>query len=71
LGIIVSLNKGKMDPVKIIGVINWLMLSNKKEVQSFVGFVNFYHCFIPGFSHHVRILFDLTMKDIGFNLGLP
>jgi hypothetical protein len=31
-----------MDPVKIAGVADWLMPSNKKEVQSFVGFVNFY-----------------------------
>jgi hypothetical protein len=31
-----------MDPVKIAGVVDWPMPSNKKEVQSFVGFVNFY-----------------------------
>jgi hypothetical protein len=42
LGIIISHNKVEMDPVKIAGVANWLTPSNKKEVQSFVGFVNFY-----------------------------
>jgi hypothetical protein len=42
-----------MDPVKIAGVADWLTPSNKKEVQSFVSFVNFYRRFIPGFSHHV------------------
>jgi hypothetical protein len=31
-----------MDPVKIAGVADWPMPSNKKEVQSFIGFVNFY-----------------------------
>jgi hypothetical protein len=31
-----------MDLVKIAGVAEWLMPSNKKEVQSFVSFVNFY-----------------------------
>jgi hypothetical protein len=45
--------------------------SNKKEVQSFVGFVNFYQRFIPGFSHHVCALFDLTMKDVRFIWGFP
>jgi hypothetical protein len=45
---------------------DWLTPSNKKEVQSFVGFVNFYRRFIPGFSHHVCALFDLTMKDVRF-----
>jgi hypothetical protein len=41
LGIIISHNKVEMDPVKIAGVADWLTPSNKKEVQSFVGFVNF------------------------------
>jgi hypothetical protein len=42
LGIIISHNKVEMDLVKIAGVVDWLTPSNKKEVQSFVGFVNFY-----------------------------
>jgi hypothetical protein len=42
LGVIISHNKVEMDPVKIAGVVDWLMPSNKKEVQSCVGFVNFY-----------------------------
>jgi hypothetical protein len=71
LGIIISHNKVEMDPVKIAGVVDWLMPSNKKEVQSFVGFINFYQRFIPGFSHHACTLFDLTMKDIKFIWGLP
>jgi hypothetical protein len=71
LGVIISHNKVEMDPVKIAGVADWPMPSNKKEVQSFVGFINFYRCFIPGFSHHVRTLFDLTMKEIRFIWGLP
>jgi hypothetical protein len=71
LSVIISHNKVEMDPVKIAGVADWPMPSNKKEVQSFVGFVNFYRRFIPGFSHHVRALFDLTMKDVRFIWGLP
>jgi hypothetical protein len=42
LGVIISHNKVEMDPVKIAGVADWPTPSNKKEVQSFVGFVNFY-----------------------------
>jgi hypothetical protein len=40
--IIISHNKVKMDPVKIAGVADWPTPSNKKEVQFFIGFVNFY-----------------------------
>jgi hypothetical protein len=42
LGVIISHNKVEMDPVKIAGVADWPTPSNKKEVQSFVSFVNFY-----------------------------
>jgi hypothetical protein len=47
LGMIISHNKVEMDPVKIAGVADWPTPSNKKEVQSIVGFVNFYRQFIP------------------------
>jgi hypothetical protein len=42
LGVIISHDKVEMDPVKIAGVVDWPMPSNKKEVQSCVGFINFY-----------------------------
>jgi hypothetical protein len=70
LGIIVS-HKVEIDLIEITGVINWPTLSTKKEVQSVIGFVNFYCCFIPGFSHHTCTLFDFTIKDVRFNWGLP
>jgi hypothetical protein len=71
LSIIISHNKVEIDPVKIARVADWPTPSNKKEVQSFVSVVNFYRRFIPGFSHHVCALFDLTMKDVRFIWGLP
>jgi hypothetical protein len=42
LGVIISHNKVEMDLVKIAGVADWPTPSNKKEVQSFIGFINFY-----------------------------
>jgi hypothetical protein len=71
LGIIISHNKVEIDLVEIAGVVDWPTPSNKKEVQSFVGFVNFYQQFIPGFSHHAHALFDLTMMDVRLIWGLP
>jgi hypothetical protein len=69
--ILISHNKVEMDLVKIAGVVDWPTPSNKQKVQSFIGFVNFYQCFMPGFSHHAHTLFDLTMKDVRFIWGLP
>jgi hypothetical protein len=42
LGVVVSHNSVEMDPVKVAGVTDWPALTNKKEVQSFLGFTNFY-----------------------------
>jgi len=42
LGVIISHNSVAMDPVKIAGVTEWPTPTNKKEVQSFLGFTNFY-----------------------------
>ena len=66
LGVIVLEGWVEMDPVKVSGVAEWPTPRNKKEVQSFVGFINFYQRFIKDFSHHARALFDLTKKDIGW-----
>ena len=52
-----------MDPVKIARVAKWPTPSNKKEVQSFLGFTNFYCRFIQGFSDLACLMFNLTWKD--------
>ena len=52
-----------MDPVKIAGVAEWPEPCNKRDVQSFLGFANFYQRFIKDFSHHARPLFNLTKKE--------
>jgi len=64
LGVIISQNSIKMDPVKVAGVTEWPTPSNRKEVQSFLGFTNFYRRFIQGFSHLAHPLFNLTRKDM-------
>ena len=42
LRVIVSEGTVEMDPVKVSRVLEWLEPWNKREVQSFVRFVNFY-----------------------------
>ncbi|GLB43895.1 putative retrotransposable element tf2 155 kda protein type 1-like [Lyophyllum shimeji] len=69
LGLIISHGMASMDPVKVAGVAEWPVPKNKKEVQSFLGFTNFYRRFIRDFSHHARPLFDLTAKDVAWTWG--
>jgi len=69
LGVIISQNSVKMDPVKVARITEWPVPSNRREVQSFLGFTNFYCRFIQGFSHLARPLFDLTWKDMEWRWG--
>jgi hypothetical protein len=69
LGLIVSEGEIRMDPVKVAGVAEWPTPTKKKEVQSFLGFANFYRRFIEGFSHHAKPLFELTKKDRKWTWG--
>ena len=64
LRVIISHNSIEMDPAKVAGVVEWPTPTNKKEVQSFLKFTNFYCWFIQDFSHHAQLLFDLTWNDV-------
>ena len=51
LGVIISEGKVEMDPVKVAGVVEWPIPNSKKELQQFLGFTNFYRCFVQGYAH--------------------
>src|SRR5258708_21030453 len=51
-----------MDPIKVQGVTDWLQPAKVKDVQSFIGFVNFYWRFIHNFSEIAHPLHVLTQK---------
>ncbi len=42
LGLVISKDHIAMDPVKVQGVMDWPQPAKVKDVQSFIGFVNFY-----------------------------
>ena len=69
LGVIILHNSVAMDPVKIASIRDWPVPMNKKEVQSFLGFTNFYRRFIQGFYEHTCPLFDLTQNNAKWNWG--
>ncbi|SJL09565.1 uncharacterized protein ARMOST_12945 [Armillaria ostoyae] len=60
LGVIISEGQVRMDPVKLAGIAEWLTPTKKKELQSFLGFTNFYRKFIKNYSKVVRVLTQLT-----------
>ena len=56
------------DKVKII--LDWPTPRKVKDIQSFLGFVNFYCHFIPFYSDIVILLIRLTRKDTPWNWTL-
>ena len=54
-----------------LGVVEWPTLDSKKEVQSFLGFTNFYCRFIKGFSRLACPLFELTWNDSKWHWDEP
>ena len=57
---IVSKGKVWMDPVKVEGIVNWPVPTSRQDVQSFLGFCNFYRHFIKHFAHIAHPLHALT-----------
>ena len=62
LGVIVGKGQVKMEQEKIKAVKEWKILTRLKDVESFLGFANFYRHFIQNFSHIARPLNELKGK---------
>ena len=53
----------KMEEDKVKGVLDWLTPKCIKNVQKFLGLVNYYCWFIKGFVSIARLLHDMVKKD--------
>ena len=65
---VINIQEVKMDPLKLETMSKWPIPTKKKEVQTFLGFANYYSRFIVNYSANVRPLIDLT-KDVPFTWG--
>ena len=69
LGFIISQEGIKVDRVKTKAIRTWASPTRKKEIQSFLGFSNFYRRFIEGFSKIAKPVYQLTEKDKKWEFG--
>lgn len=69
LGLIITTEGIKMDPSKLQVIEDWETPKNVKDVQRFIGFINYYRRFIQNFGSIVIPLTDLTKKDNKFVWG--
>ena len=56
----------KVSDAKVQSLKEWLKATTVQQVQSFLGFMQFFHKFIKGFSRIVEPLHALTWKGISF-----
>ena len=67
LGFILSKDGLKMDPTKVQTIQDWPKPRKVKDIQSFLGFANFYRRFISEYSNIVVPLTRLTRKGVAWN----
>ena len=70
VGYMVSKDGIGMDPAKVSAILNWPEPTSVKEVQSFLGFANFYRKFINSYSSLAFPLTSLTCKVVKFTWSL-
>lgn len=63
LGRIVSKDGVQVDPEKVIAVKKYPLPRNTKEVERFLGFVNYHREFIPNYAERSHRLYQLTGKN--------
>ena len=56
----------KINAAKVSIIVDWLILMNIKNIQSFLNFANFYWRFIYDYSKLASLLTHLTKKDVLF-----
>ena len=69
LGHIIEAGVVRVDPEKISAVKDWPQPTSVKQIQSFLGFCNYYNRFIEGYSRIIAPLATLLQKDVPFCWG--
>jgi len=62
LKVIVGKGQVKIEQEKIKAVKEWKTSTKVKNMESFLGFANFYRCFIQNFSHTAKPLNELKAR---------
>ena len=58
-----------MDKKKIETITDWPTPEKLRDLRAFLGFANFYRCFIKGYSEVIRPMTLLTKKDTRSSWG--
>jgi hypothetical protein len=66
LGHVISAEGVSVDPSKVKDVLNWMLLMNASEIQSFLGLAGYYHRLIKDLSKIAKPMMKLLEKNKAF-----
>jgi len=67
LEVVIGPDRIKMEKEKVKGVLDWLIPKCVKDIQKFLGLVNYYRQFIQGFTSIARPLHNMVKKNQKWN----
>ena len=67
LEVVIGLDGVKIEKEKVQEVVDWLVPRSMKNVQKFLGLVNYYRQFVKDFTRIVKSLYKMTRKDVKQN----
>lgn len=64
LGHVITKNSILVDPTTIVEIYDWARPTSPTEIQSFIGLMGYYWCFVEDFSPITALLTKLTQKKM-------
>ena len=67
LGVVIKLDRVKMEKKKVQEVVDWPVLRSIKDMQKFLGLANYYKQFVKDFARIVQPLDKMIRNDVKQN----
>ena len=69
LRVMIGLGSIRMEKEKVQEVVDWPVLKSVKDIQKFLGLVNYYKWFVKDFVKIAKLLHEMMRKEIKWNWG--
>ena len=69
MGVIIGKDEVRIEKEKVQGVIEWLVPKSVKDMQKFLGLVNYYRQFVKDFAKIAKPLHKMTRKENKWSWG--
>ena len=67
--VVIGPDEVKIEKKKVQGIVDWPVPRSVKDVENFLGLVNYYRQFVKNFTRVAKFLHKMTRKDVKWNWG--